>query len=309
MKNKHLFWGFLFLTIGTLILINNFASVDFEINLWKIWPLFLILLGIGLLIKNEIIRGIVFSLTAIVLGAALFSTFNTGWHHFKNETHININDSDEDNETKVFEEEFNNEIKFASLNLVANAGLFKIGDTTNILFKAITSGYHTNYSISRLEDNGKVKINFKNKEDGFSIFKGKKKNRVNINLNPNPVWDLNFDVGAASTEFDLREYKVSNLDIDIGAAALKLYVGDKQDTCKINIDAGASSIEVYVPESVGCEINSDIFLSSRKLDGFIKTGDDYYRSENFNSTSKRIFMNVDSGVSSFKVKRYNSEDW
>src|SRR5690606_31090229 len=151
MKNKHLFWGFLFLTLGSLILINNFTQIDFEINLWKIWPLFLILLGIGLLIKNEIIRGIVFSLTAIVLGAAIFSSFKTGWGHFRNETKININgisidDSNEDNEKKVFEEEFNEEIKFASLNLIAKAGLFKIGDTTNNLFKAVTSGHHTKYN-------------------------------------------------------------------------------------------------------------------------------------------------------------------
>lgn len=313
MKNKHLFWGFLFLTLGLLILINNFTSVGFYwLNIWEFWPLFLILFGIALLIKQEKIKSIVLSLTAIILGAAIFSTFRTGWEHFHNEVIVDfkngvqIKDIDDKNlETMLFEENYNDNIKYAVLEFEGNAGVFKINDTTASLFSAVTKGYENQYNLIRsADDSDSVKINFKDEGDDILIFKGKKNNRINISLNSNPVWKLNFDVGGAATEFDLRKYKVEELDIDIGAASLKLYLGNLIDTCNVNIDAGAASIEILIPENTGCEVYADIVLSSRKLDDFKKVKDDIYRTENFESSAKKIFMNIDTGVSSVRIRRY-----
>jgi hypothetical protein len=130
-----------------------------------------------------------------------------------------------------------------------------------------------------------------------------------MSLNSNPVWKLNIDVGAAESEFDLKSYKVEDLDINIGAASLKILLGDLLDSAKVDIDAGASSVEILIPDNVGCEVNIDIVLSSRKLDGFKKVEDDIYQTENFNSSSKKIFMNIDTRVSSVKIKRYSGDDW
>ncbi|MDO8549615.1 MAG: DUF5668 domain-containing protein [Ignavibacteria bacterium] len=316
MKTKHLFWGFLFITLGTLILINNFTSLDFYwLSIWQFWPLFLILIGISLLIKQETVRAILISLTAIVLGAAIFSTFKLGWGYFRNEVIIDggngieITDEDKNFETKVFEESYKENIKYASLHFEAGAGSFKITDTTSSLFYAISKGYDNNYTLTRSDEGENVKLHFENKKEGFFIFRGKNKNRVNINLNTNPVWKMKFDIGAAATEFDLRQFKVEDLDIDIGAASLEIVLGDLLDSAKVEINAGASSIEISIPENVGCEVNADIVLSKREFEGFNKTRDDLYRTENFESSAKKIYMNIDTGVSSVKIKRFANSEW
>jgi hypothetical protein len=317
MKYKHLFWGFLFLTLGILTLINNFSSLEFYMfDLWQYWPLFLIIIGVSLLIKQEFIRAILISATAIVLGFALFSTFKLGWGYFHNEVivdfrnGINIKDIDEKKlQTNIFEEEFSSDIKYAVLRFEAGAGSFKIKDTTGYLFSAVTRGYDNNYKLKRDAEGENIKLSFNDEKDGLLIFRGTRKNRVNIKLNPNPVWKLNLDVGAAESEFDLRNYKVEDLDIDIGAASAKIVLGDLLDSVYVDIDAGASSIDILIPESAGCEVNTDIFLSSRKLEGFQKIEDDLYRTENFNSSGKKIFINIDTGVSSLKINRYSGESW
>ncbi|OGU75562.1 MAG: hypothetical protein A2V93_01135, partial [Ignavibacteria bacterium RBG_16_34_14] len=268
MKTKHLFWGFLFITLGILILINNFTSLDFYcLNIWQFWPLFLILIGISLLIKQETIRAVLICLTGIVLGAAIFSTVKSGWGFFHDEIFdgrhgIEISDSDEDKniETEVFEEDYKENIKYASFYFKAGAGSFKISDTTSNLFSAITKGYD-NYSMTRFDEGENVKLNFENKKKRFFIFRGKNRNRVNISLNTKPIWKMNFDVGAASSEFDLRKFKVEDLDVDIGAAFLKIVLSDLLDSAKVKIDAGASSIEISIPVNVGCEVKTDIVLS------------------------------------------------
>jgi hypothetical protein len=314
MKTKHLFWGFLFITIGVLILINNLSPINiYWFNLWEFWPLFLILVGVSLLIKQEVLKTILISLTGIVLGVAIFSTLKTGWGFFQNDVIVNIRDEinirDKNLETNIFEEKFNENLKYATLRFEAGAGSFKIADTTSLLFSAITKSYNNNYNLTRFDDGENVKLHFENEREGFFIFRGKNKNIANISLNTTPVWKMDFDLGAAATEFDLKPFKVEDLDIDIGAASLKIVLGDLLDSAKVNIDAGASSVEISIPENVGCEINADIVLSKRRLEGFNKTGDNLYRTENFDASTKKIYMDIDTGVSSVKIKRYSVGEW
>jgi len=317
MKTKHLFWGFLFITLGTLILINNFSTINiYWFNIWQFWPLFLILIGISLLIKQEVLRGILISLTGIVLGVAIFSTFKLGWNYFTDEVIVDVRNGieikdidDESLETKIFEEDYKENIKYASLHFEGGAGSFKIADTTSKLFSAITKGYDNNYSFTHIDEGENAKLHLENEREGFFIFRGKNKNKVYISLNPGPIWKMNFDVGAASSEFDLRKFKVEDLDVDIGAASLEVVLGDLLDSVKVDIDAGASSVEISIPENMGCEVNAEIVLSSRKLEGFSKVKDDIYRTDNFESSTKKIYMNIDMGVSSVKIKRYSSETW
>ncbi|HEX9253534.1 MAG TPA: hypothetical protein VF870_14915, partial [Ignavibacteriaceae bacterium] len=63
-------------------------------------------------------------------------------------------------------------------------------------------------------------------------------------------------------------------------------------------------IDILIPDSVGCEIKSDAALSSRNYEGFIKINNDLYRSENFDKFTKKIYIDIDCGVSSIDVKIY-----
>ena len=130
------------------------------------------------------------------------------------------------------------------------------------------------------------------------------RNNVEMALNEKPEWDLNFDVGAASLDLDLTPYIISKVDIDMGAAALNIKLGDKSDLTRVKIKAGASDIDILIPDSVGCEINSDVSLSSKYYQGFEKVKKDIYRTDNFDSAKKRIYIEIDCGVSSVDVRKY-----
>jgi LiaI-LiaF-like transmembrane region len=315
MKTKHLFWGFLFITIGVLILLNNVTTFTlYWIDIWKYWPLLLILVGISFLIKSTFIRGTIASITAIIIGISIFAMLKSGWGFFQNDvfsgTHHGIvikGWNDNNYEERNFVEDFNNKIKTATLDLNANVGSFKIDDTTSSLFTATTKGYGDRFYLTRQTNNKDTKLIFGSQKK-FVIF-GKSKNKVDINLNKNPLWNLSFDIGAASSEFDLRPFKVRDVDINMGAASLKIYLGDLSDTTNVEIDAGASSIEISIPENSGCELRADVTLSSMHFDRFNKIDKKLYRTDNFDSSPKKIFLKIDSGVSSVKIRRYSPGDW
>jgi hypothetical protein len=312
MKSKHFFWGFLLITLGILILLNNFTTINFYwISFWKLWPAFLILLGISLFIKQAAARNVLVSLTAILLGITIFVTIVSGWRLLDDKIIVNFGDSveisDEDYndwQIKNFYEDYNSGIESASLYFHAGGGVFRLTDTSSYLFEAEARGFNEDFTLSRSDNENESSIHFTKEKTRFSITRGKFKNRLDFKLNPNPVWNLDFDLDAASTELDLRLLKIKQTKIDIGAASLKIKLGDLADTSLVNIDAGASSIEIEIPESTGCEIKTDVTLSSKKFRDFNKVKSDLYRTENFDTSDKKIFIEIDSGVSSIRVSRY-----
>jgi hypothetical protein len=310
MKTKHLFWGILFISIGLLWLLEHFMRIYVEWDyVWKLWPVVIILWGVSLMIGNQIIKGIVVAITAFILAFALFASFQYGFVHIGHGIDWTINDDNNVYRYGVtdYSEEFDNNYSKATLNFNAGAGSFISHDTTNNLFAAHAEGKKNNYSLSKSVTDTNVELNFDMNNGNINFFHNNRiRNRVDFKLNTQPVWNLNFDLGAASVDLDLSPYKTENITVDMGAASLKLKIGDLLDKTNLSIDAGASSIEISIPEKAWCEIKTDVSLSSKHFDGFKSIESDLFRTDNFENAKKKIYISIDSGVSSIKVTRYPS---
>lgn len=310
MKTKHLFWGILFISIGLLWLLKHFMQFYVEWDLvWKLWPVVIILWGVSLIIGNQVAKGIVTAITAFALAFALFASFEYGFIHVGRGIDWSINDDNNIYRYGVtdYSEPFNNTVSKATLNFNAGAGSFITHDTTAELFFATTEGKKDNYSLSKSVSDDSVDMNFDMKNGHINFFHfNRTRNRVDFKLNTTPLWNLNFDLGAASVDFDLSPYKTEKISIDMGAASLKLKLGDKADITNLTVDAGASSIDISIPEDAGCEIKADVSFSSKNFQGFKNIESDLFRTDNFENAKKKIYINIDSGISSLKVTRYPS---
>jgi len=113
-----------------------------------------------------------------------------------------------------------------------------------------------------------------------------------------------FDIGAADMNLDLTNYIIDTISVDAGASSIKMKLGGKSPCTHVSLNAGASSIKVDVPEEAGCQINSESFLISRNFKGFDKKADRMYQTSNFNSSKKKIYITIETAVSSIEVNRY-----
>ncbi len=308
MKAKHIFWGLLFVSLGVLILINNFSGIYWDwIGLWKLWPLLFILWGIAIMVKNNAAKIIIAGIAGMVLAISLFASFNAVVHLTSRNFDVVFDDSsDYKYEITNYSEPYTDSIKSVQFSFKAGAGSFtSITDTTSDLFFAHTEGIKDNYNLTNDFDGKNAFINMKMKETRIHIGKHGIRNRVELQFNPLPVWDLSFDVGAASVDLDLTSVKVRNFTINMGAASLKAKLGENLSRTDVDVKTGASKVEISVPENTGCEIRTEGALNSTHFKGFNKIRSDLYRSENFDSTGKKIYIHIDSGVSSLKVNRYS----
>lgn len=313
MSYKKIFWGVVLVLIGTLFILKNIGIIYFDwVTLWRLWPLILILWGISIIPVKDYLK-LIFSAVAILVSVLLVNKFDrTGYYRFgldRSQQQREWNDyGDEDNNVSGSEQklsqDYDSTISRVELKLEAAAGEFKLTDeiSDDLMLTLFKQGTVGNYSMTSRDDSTKrfIELNMQN----GNIRMKNRGNRVQIGLNPNVIWDFDFDIGASSIDFDLSNYQVEMLDIDGGASSISLKLGDKSPETHLSIEAGAASISIQVPKTSGAEIKTETALTSRDFKGFNKISNGLYRTPGFDGANRKVYIEFDAAVSSLSVKQY-----
>ena len=294
MNTSRFFWGTLWIVAGVLILLAKLDIMTLHVgSLWRFWPLVLVLWGIGLFTGAKAIRSLIAVVAAILLALIIYGAWEE-WGSGGDSRELT---------NQTFMETEDGTLHHASLRFVSGAGSFTLRDTCEALFRAETATDFGKYEMdSRTGSDGKdLTLRLADHPKGFRTGGT---NTVTMFLNAGPVWALHLELGAAKLFADLSPFTAENIDIKTGAADVRVKLGDRAEQCRVNIHAGVSSISVQVPESAGCEISSESGLSSKTFNGFVEGGDGNYRTANFDTASRKIFVYFKAGVSSLKVVRY-----
>jgi hypothetical protein len=294
MNTSRIFWGTLWIVAGVLILLAKLDVMTLQLgSLWKFWPLVLVLWGVSVLTGAKAIRGLLAALAAILLALIIYGLWEE-WGSGREPRELT---------SQTFMETYDSTLHLASLRFVSGAGSFTIRDTCAPLFRAETATDFGKYEMDSRTGSEEKDLTLRLADHPGGLRAGGR-NSVTMCLNPGPVWALNLEIGAAQLHADLTPFAAENIDIKTGAADVRVRLGDRAEKCRVKIQAGVSSISVQVPESAGCEISSQSGLSSKTFNGFVERGDGNYRTANFDTASRKIFLSFKAGVSSLKVVRY-----
>lgn len=312
MKYRHVFWAFILISIGILFMLNNFGVLEFGMRaFWSLWPLILILWGISILpIKDWLkIAGLV---VVLVFTIAFFDrlTHRSPWFFLHNNeiTDGNWNFDDEEYDSMENSKDQTLTVPFDSLSrkgvlrLVAAAGNFNIQGVTSDFLSFSKTGNIGNYSLTTNDSNGVKNINLKMEKS--HIRRSDVKNKVDITLNERPFWNLDFDIGAAEINLDLRDYCIDTTVFNAGASSIEVKIGEKNPKTVMTFNAGASSIKVSIPKASGVEVRSESFLVSKEFEGLDKKGDGLYQTPNFIANKNKVYITVKTAVSKIEIVRY-----
>lgn len=303
MKTHHLFWGIFFLVIGCLIFIDNYTSLildwDFIINLW---PAILVVIGVSIIVRNSQYRWILAIISSLLLSVIIFAVYKNIGNIFNMEFDEDFS-SNLNSTTQVFSEPYNPDTKTANLYVDATVGNFQLKKTTNELVDIYTNS-SDNYTFERNVTDGKADIYFEQEKQHFNIAKGWFKKQVRIRLNESPVWDMDYDIGTSKADIDLTSFKVDDLFFKSGASSIRLKIGDKQDSAHVKFQTGVSKVNVYIPKETGCIINANTELTNKHFNNFQKVDDHTYRTVNYYSAKKKVFLDFKADVSSVRVDSY-----
>lgn len=298
MKTSQLFWGFIFITVGSLTLSVRYNWVDINFEMLRdMWPVLLVLAGIAVIFKETKLKPLIHIIFGITIGSILFA--------YAHGIFYNEDFYDEDFDSDIssgLSESYYSDYDYATLIINGGAGEFKIEGTTNKLYEAAPLGIFSNYSATVEPDDNGVEISL-NLEEDIELFNNHN-NKLLLKLNKNPIWNLEFNIGASNSDFDLQEFKVRRIKLSTGAANTNIRLSNKLKRTDLNIKMGAASVNLHIPKDMGCRVISNSFLVVNDLPGFIKKSDGNYESKNFDTSDKKVFVNIEGGLANFEVKWY-----
>jgi hypothetical protein len=333
MKSEKIVPGLILVLLGTVFLLDNYHVIDFHWgNIWHLWPIFLIMGGVNLVFaNNKAPWATALKIGVVILGFGLlvfghfenrwFSPLNGNWHFndkgwYKDRDNDNDNDDDDDDDSdstgivkvegsSTYTEPYVATATAAKLNISGGGTEYKLKDSTDQLFTAITRERYNRYIYTHtMEGNVPVlDLHMKDKK-GHIDWDSDKGNSVDVKLNVKPQWDININAGATALEFDLSKFKIKELNLNGGAGSFDIKLGQPLTSTNVDIETGVSKVVIQIPENAACRITSESGLSSTDFIGFIGKGNNVFETQGFDAAANKITIHMKGGLSKFKVSKY-----
>lgn len=317
MKLNRVMWGVILLFVGIVLLLENFNVIEFYWrNVWAFWPVFLIISGVNILFnrnKSEVGNMISIGVLVVMLGVVFYKgqqpPANKFWigDRFTKDLDIEMNDDKEDTAQKLtFAEPFiaGDQAKKTILNISGGGTSFKLDGETDSLIVADVERRNGNFILLKESSDSVTTINFKMKDQKNSWSLGDGGNDVALKLNKQPEWNVNVNMGAGEVDLNMEDYKMRSFRFDGGAAAIELKVGELLPISDVYVKTGVADVKIEIPENSGCRIKTKTGLSAKDFPGFIKIDNGNYETSNYKSSTKKVFITLDGGLSNFEVNRY-----
>ncbi|MFC5282491.1 LiaI-LiaF-like domain-containing protein [Pedobacter alpinus] len=315
MKADKIFWGIVFIFVGTVFLLENFGVIDFSWrDIWRFWPLLLVITGVNIVFKDSKSNTGVIIIVLITTATLAFLTFKglTGtqktddvpWEWSHNEDEVN-NEENKEFSTNIYNEDYNAKYKNATLSINGGASKFSIESGSEKLFESKIKETISRYYLKKTDTDSTVVLSFnsKNKKNGFN-FKDTEFSDVKIKLHTQPTWDVNLNMGAGKVNFDLSNNKINTINLKGGAADFNIKLGSLSEQINLNAETGIAKVSIEIPQDAACEIKTSTGLSSKDFEDFVKKSDGIYVSPNFDTAKNKIYINLKGGLSDFEVTRY-----
>jgi len=331
MKVNKIIKGLTFLLIGTILLANTLEILNWSVwlNLFKLWPLLVISLGLSLIFRGKslsfigpliIFLGIIAGVGASYMGISFEGEIVREVKTLSREIVIEVEKVPEtetaleteitpeietvpDTETTletevVLETKEYPEIERASIELNLDVGKLILGESTPLLYECISQYRYKEFEpfekYSTTEKEANILIYHSSVKGNFR----NPKNEWQLKLNNQLIYDLNIETGAVNIDCNLSGFKVEKLYIESGASNINLVI--PKYNSKIIIDSGVSNIDIAIPKNVGTMVNIDSGIAIKNLDNFIKRNDSYI-SQNYSDSEFKTEIEIDCGVSHINI--------
>ena len=293
-----IFWGLLFVLIGILLLLNNFGIIEVNLsNIWQLWPV--VIIGIGLSVLSP--RGWLWGIISVILMLAILGL--VAFVVIDNPTHQDLQGWSNQDTKKLSDDAAEAAKLDITIDTPATSLSLSSSDSRRGV-EAIQQSKSMNLNIDA-ETRGDTRyVRIDSESSRRFWFRGGVANNLDIDLTRKLPVSLSIDTGAASVSGDLSQVKLKSLNIDTGASSIDLKLGAIESRQEVVLDAGASKLAFKIPKSVGVRVESNGGLKSTNFEGIEKVSESVYESKGFADSEKQITLRADLGVSRFEISRY-----
>ena len=289
---------FLILT-GVILLLNTTGQLnwDFWVELLWLWPMLLIAIGVEKLLLATRAKNLAYvsSLLLVLTVVWAWSSYSSGPR--PDEPSFNF-DADF---TQAYPLDSTMQALVADIDF--GAGRLNVGSTPDKLLDGSFYSAFGRPRVSMGQEGNRAVVRVRlPRQKHFGWWPRKKENRWKVNLTDRLPIRLHIDCGAAQLNLDLTDLLVERCELDCGASEIDLAFGSKSAHVEGSIDCGASDVNIRIPRGAGLRLHRDTAISSFSTHGIdlIRRGS-YHETKDFDTAPVQIKLEVQAGVSSFRV--------
>lgn len=251
MRYRSLFWPIILIGVGILWLLSNLGYVSLTniSQLWRLWPVLLIVAGLDILIgrRTPAIGFILGLLVVAAVGVFLFSGIQfpgvTGTSQVVTETFQAP--IDQAKAAAV-------DLQFWSDPVTLNGQ----ASSSNIIDTQITHSGKVDFSQSgtttktiRLSHTGDFPPDF--------LFSTTSNRHTDVSLTSAIPLDLSIHTGSGSSQLDLRDLNLSNLQLQSGSGSMQITLPASKVTSPASLHSGSGAIDLTLPAGSSLDLNID----------------------------------------------------
>ena len=287
-------WGIFLLFLGIVFLLQTLNILPWGLwgTLWRFWPVLIIVIGLGILLRHYnawLVSLLVLAILSACLGVAI-------WQYSPALSSGIV--------TKSYSEPLGS-LERAQIEIDFSAGTITISSLplgspslVEIDSEVRNSRETINVDFHQQDGEGKLYLSTVNQ-----WFWGGDGIKWEVRFTKSIPLAINIKSAASNMELNLSELKVTKLRLDVDAGNYKVTTPSTAGTIDIEIEADVANIEVTVPDGVAAKIQMDTNLSVSDVDKnrFPQQGA-YYVSDNFNTAQNRIYLIIDCDVGRVQVR-------
>ncbi|RPJ52365.1 MAG: hypothetical protein EHM21_00370 [Chloroflexi bacterium] len=285
MHKGSIFWGFVLVLLGGLLLAQNMGWIPPTVNVWSIfWSLALVAVGVSLLLRNTRAR------TTMVKtdtdGAPAMAPAVT---HPGDAVRVPLGSA-----------------RRARVRFYYGAGDLRVDG--NAAPDELFSGTFNGGLDHRESQDGDELIADLRVPSGnitlMSPFDDPHSLDWTVGLNPNIPLVLEMEVGASRNLLNLRDLQVKELRLQTGASESQVELPAYAGETRVMLKSGMASVELTIPENVAASIRTRGGLASTEVDTlrFPQVEQNEYRSPDYEMAANRIDLDIETGLGSVRIR-------
>jgi hypothetical protein len=288
----------LLILVGTLFLLSNFGIVNWSIwlNLWRLWPLILVAIGLELLVgrRNPVLSVIIL----LLLVAATVAFLATG-----------ISFSGPGDLRQAVLDVPMIQAKSANITIELGSGELNV-DSLDAETNRLASGtleYYDNeapptHTLDPNSDPAYLTLSEGQSHGGFPFFGHGRAITWDVHLSPKVPIDLTVKSGAGKTDLDLERLQVRSTNVQVGAGTATVIFPDKvAGTLQASVATGTGNLEIEIPEDLEARIQANAGLGNTNVDNRFQKSGNIYQSAGYDTAQNKLDLTVQVGAGNVNV--------
>ena len=282
------------IALGAVFLLNNFGILPWSVwnNLWKFWPILLILIGVEYLIGHSIsIRTIIILFVLVFLVPVVFAINPFTNNPLSTDKLAVSEDLGTLTKAKLIIDmpATNLVIKTASNNSKLVAGIIAYSKAAN------------KPKLETEESFGQKIVKITQENIPGLPFISSLRNDTQLGLTAQIPLELQITTQASKENIDLNDLRVDYLEINSKASDITINFGTTYSS-QVKINSSASNLTIKIPKEMEARMKINSKVKNVSIDNRFAQNNNTYKTKNFDKAFTRLDIQIEAIAGSITVK-------